>query len=288
MFKLLQKIIGVKQLSVLAKINVNNINDICYSDRFGFFFIANQCLGLINNSGNILYPLLGKENEIGYKTGLSENSLLNNPTSICLKSDNEILILEDYGKLVRTVNIKNNYNNVSNISDVNRKKIDKLLPRNYNNGNTSICYSSGNIVWTNSLFNLILLLKKDGKLISIGDGSEGYNISNKFCGFKFNGVNGLSMINNNLYISDTNNHCIRNINIENITHDVPIGHPIKSNMSPKKMIVVNENIVFQDNSGIESYSKGGKLHNSVYISNSIVSITNGPQNRLTILEKENA
>lgn len=292
MFKLLQKIIGVKQLSVIAKINIKEINDICYSDKLGFFFTSNQCLGLLNKSGELKYPILGNEGESGDKIGLADFTLLNNPTSLIFKDNSEeLFILERYGKTIRAISTRDNYNNRRCISDSSQKTIDKILVREYSAGNTSIGLDKNTIAWTNSVSNIILILKCNGSIRVIGSGKEGYSISNNDDKYAFNGTSGIAINNNNIYVSDMNNHCIRRFGIENQNHignHIVAGHPLKSEISPKKLLVINDNLLFISNNAVKSYISGNKSYNDIYVSDNIISITNGPQNRLTILERENA
>jgi len=292
MFKLLQKIIGVKQLSVIAKINVKEINDICYSDKFGFFFTSNQCLGLLNKSGKLEYPILGNEGEAGDKIGLADFTLLNNPTSLIFKDNSEeIFTLERYGRTIRVISARDNYNNRRCISDSSQKTINKILVREYSDGNTSIGLDKNTIACTNSSSNIILILKCNGDVRAIGSGKEGYSISNSDDKYAFNGTSGIAINNNNIYVSDMNNHCIRRFGIENQNHivnHIVAGHPLKSDIFPKKLLVINDNLLFISNNAVKSYISGNKSYNDIYVSDNIISITNGPQNRLTILEKENA
>ena len=292
MFKLLQKIIGVKQLSVIAKVDIKEISDICYSDKFGFFFISNQCLGLINKSGKLEYPILGNEGEAGDNIGEEEFSLLNNPTSIIFReSTGEIFIIEKYGKTIRTINTREDYSSKRYLSDASQKTIDKIFVRECIEGKTAIGLDAHTISWTNSLLNMVFILKYNGDIRIIGGEKEGYSISNSDEKYMFNRPSGIAISNNNIYISDMNNHCVRRFGInnqKNIANHIVAGHPLKLDISPKKLLVINDNLLFISNNSVKSYISGNKTYNDIYISDNIVSITNGPQNRLTILEKENA
>jgi len=292
MFKLLQKIIGVKQLSVIAKVDIKEISDICYSDKFGFFFISNQCLGLINKSGKLEYPILGNEGEAGDNIGEEEFSLLNNPTSIIFReSTGEIFIIEKYGKTIRTINTREDYSSKRYLSDASQKTIDKIFVRECIEGKTAVGLDAHTISWTNSLLNTVFILKHNGDIRVIGGEKEGYSISSSDEKYMFNRPSGIAISNNNIYISDMNNHCVRRFGInnqKNIANHIVAGHPLKLDISPKKLLVINDNLLFISNNSVKSYISGNKTYNDIYISDNIVSITNGPQNRLTILEKENA
>lgn len=285
MFKLLQKTTGIKQLSTLAKIDLKEINDICYSDKFGFFFISNQCLGLLNNNGKLEYPILGREGVTGSDVGFREYSLLKNPTSIAFReSSEEIFIVEDSGKIVRSINANDKSNRY--ISSEIQKSINKILLREYSSGETSICLDNNTIAWTNSLFNMILVLNINGLRV-IGCEKRGYSISNEDSYCMFNGIRGITINNNSLYVSDYNNHCIRSIGLDHGSEKkIVIGHPLSNTLFPKKLLFMKDSLLFIDNNSIKSYINN--KYNTIYESDNIITITNGPQKKIIILENENA
>lgn len=290
MYKLLQKTIGVKQLSVIAKINIKEINDICYSDNYGFFFLSNQCVGLLDKSGNLKYPILGKEGQIGEKAGYAGTSILENPTSIFLiESLGELLVLEEYGKLIRSINLRNNYDNIWKIPSNAQDKVNKIMVRDYSGSITSLFSNNYDIAWGNSKLNIVFILNRNGNLRTIGSEEVGFSISNKDNGYMFNEISGLSINGDRVYVSDKNNHCIRSFNLDEnriVNHRIDIGNPMTSEISPKKSLFIKDNIFFISENRIVTLMDN-KV-NDIYLSDNIVTITNGPQNKLTILEKENA
>ena len=285
-YKLLHKNTGTKPI-IFSEINTElDIFDICFVPDKGYFFTSNQCLGYIDLKGNVNNSFIGKEGVNYIKHGFKEGVTFSDPSAICFNSPiGQLMVVEKNGKNLRSVNINDSYYCLSAMRSMDDEVVDKVFKKPYQVGKTSIFANGYNVSWTMERLNLVFNCWNRETIKILGSGKGGYSSASHLGCHGISRPSGLLIDKNILYVSDKNNHCIRSFsNCDKII----AGHPIKSDIKPEKLVIVNGRLYFIDRDTVKcvSFSDANSKINSEYDDSRVISITEASQNKLAILIKE--
>lgn len=287
MYKLLQKSVGTKQIEDFAEIKIDTpIYDICSSDKLGYFFVSNQCIGHIDLNGKVKFPFIGQEGEKGDSCAFRDQVLFSDPSAICYNSSNKLLlVLEDNGRLIRGINTEDDYYCSILMTKEVQAVLNHIYSSPYPQSKNSISSCGHNICWASSLLNRFFVAWGFYTMRVFGNGHAGYSTSNHESKYSLNCPSGIDVKDNIVYVSDKNNHCIRMFGGET-GHSICFGNPTSSNLYPEK-IIVDKKIFYIDGKGVYAINSLGEKAYNVYSSESIISICHGlHKNKISILIKE--
>ena len=141
----------------------------------------------------------------------------------------------------------------------------------HNIANKCFCVSNGNLEY------------------SIGDGKARFSIASDYKASSFSSPSGIFESDNLIYISDTNNHCIRQLDIKNKKIQVISGSPLNSDTldHPTKLTIKRNMIFVLDGDTVKVTGLSGASISEVYKSDSIDSIEADDHRNVYIIEREN-
>lgn len=285
-YKLLKKQIGVRETQILLEFeNEYVIKDICCINKDTILFSAGNYIGKIENYKNIVFPYVGCKNGENRK-GSANFVNLYNPSAILQSPFNieEIYIVENGGVDISLYNISEDY--FSQVfGEYEQHKLKNYCKRISGESTTQSCFSSNIFYWTIPSCHRIVSLDSCVIKTVVGNGKAGFSTSNNLNNCQVFNAQGITSINGEVYISDTNNNCIRTIKNNLI---LSFGNPSTTELEHPKKILEHSNFLYvQDDIGIKIINiKGPKKINILYDSKNIVSMTFQKDKSLIILEKK--
>ena len=117
-----------------------------------------------------------------------------------------------------------------------------------------------------------------------GNGHAGYSVCSNPSNSLLNAPCGLALFDTSIYITDTNNNCIRKIEENKIS--IIIGNPTNDDIKMPRKIKIKNNIgYFIDENGANYLSLSNSQYGMVYESKNIVSIEIDEDKGLFIIEE---
>jgi len=269
-YKLLKKSLGIARIDSIFEVNLDfSILDTCYVPNFGFFFLTKNthCLGLVSLSGKLEFPWVGQINEKGDKNGIT--GLFDSPSSLCYSlSGNKIIIIDSYGKRIRSVELESRYINTS-IQGVEVAKINRYFSKINTTESSCSIDSKNNIYWTARDVNRVFKFNTiNGDIdVCMGSGKSGFSVGSNLKQCLLSKPNGIRCSNNTIFVCDSGNYCIRAITGE--SSYILAGKPmikgdeddigIKSLLSyPNKLRINYDVIYFADSQKLKVISLNDK------------------------------
>jgi hypothetical protein len=285
-YKILYKPTGLKYPEVFATFQIEaQIQDFCYANEYGFFFLADCCLGQITSDGSLIYPLIGKPGECLSKDGFKQGVRFSNPSSITFQSSNKkLFVVEDFGCKICSLEILQDYYRLPAYSNDIQRKINYFYIRPITSGKTSIAINQNFIAWSTSKMHRVFMLLYGSKFISFGSGTAGFSVASSLEYHNFNCPSGLAERDKQVLVSDKMNHCIRSLGEDG--HDIIVGHPYDQSIEPEKLVFINNILCFISKNSIFRMASLTSAPLNIFSDDGLVSFTNAPLEKIAILVKE--
>jgi len=285
--------LGIKKIE--KKIDIDStleINDICYVPDFGVVLVMKKhhCLGLINNKNKIDIPWKGQIGQEGNDYG--SDPLFSYPSSICYNPLRKVIyVIENGGKYFKQIEMSTSLVYTSLL--LNKIILKSIMPYFDKISNTELfdtsCSSSkhGEFYWCVKELNRCFRFDVDGSNLSsfIGNGRSGFSVSTKLKDNIMNHPSGIVCVENEIYISDTENHCIRKK--KNNFLEVASGSPNSENgvwNNPSKICFDNNLFYIRDKTKIKCWQENKDVID-VYESDKMVSFDVDRKKTIIVLEK---
>lgn len=289
LYKFSSKQIGIKNIKEIAQVELEHpIIDFCVKDLNNIFFVWDKYIGHISNKKvDIFFTGYRKEYE-NYEDipeinfGYFDYEIYLKPSSCYyLDLNDSIYLVENNGKILRRIDLKNKYSeNIFNKNNIVNTFLNNLHKKIINiESITSIYVSDGIIYWCSNILNRVLKYN-NGNIENIcGNGRAGFSIFNNpnDCGLCF--PIGLNSLNNNLYITDTGNNCIRYI-CNNFLRTIN-----KKVEKPKFLRNIDKKLSFLENNKIKVINQDNILSDIPIYENENIINFNGFGKDIIILEK---
>lgn len=270
---LLQKRLSVNKIEKFCTLKLESpIKDICMCKNTGVLFLTNYSIGLINLEGDVFYP---------WVTGFNQLS------SACFDGKNSCYLVELNGSEIKKLQLSTRETQSILDGVANCKKI-KLYFSKVNcdeDNDTAITYAQHKtLYWVSSLINRCFKIKDISLEHLVGNGKEGYSLSNDPKSCMLNKPSGIASNNGDVYISDANS-CIRIVNKDGIS--LVAGRPgIKGHEDgkesllthPTKIKTTKRTVYFIDDNKIKSLSYSDNTVTTIANFERVVSIDVDDQN----------
>ena len=261
------------------------IRNFCHIDRFGFLFLFsdNHFIGFSDFKGHIVLPWMGEIDVTGNEDGTAP--LFEYPSSICyFPASKSCYIIERGGLQIRHIEISSKYCSSMLLSDSIGKYFSKF---DGNKSETSCDVDvSGNIYWVVKGMHRGFRMNRDNNSATdyIGSGHPGFSVSNNLHFCLLSSPYGIKCIDGCIYISDTNNHCVRAIKDKAIS--IVMGHPLNSEiLNTPSQLKLDANIMYVlDGHDIKYLSLKDKNIGKIYSSDNIIAFECNKK-ELYVLEK---
>lgn len=298
-YKLFKLQLGTSRLvSIMEFQSPFEITEFCYIEGYGFIllFKSHHCLGHIDKSNKLVFPLAGEPGVAGHRD--STNPLFEFPSSVCYSDFlKKVFIIEKGGARIREIEVDPFYG-----SSVFGRAVEKKMEVYFANlGNISgittfCCIDDGdNIYW--SVRELNRCFKYNFALSDfepyVGNGRYGFSISSDFHSSIISSPSGMLYGDGHVFIADSGNHCLRDAN--NNKFNVVAGYPCRAGYrddlgthalldNPTKMVILKNLICFMDINRVRYYTLSDHSVGTLYNSPHLVSIESDEKD-LWILEK---
>lgn len=293
-YRIVKNLFGTSKKDTVCEIDIPyKIHDMCFIPKFGFLLALrnNHCISHVDLKGNLTTAWLGDIDKEGYKNCTGSYARLSYPSSICYSSkNNQCFVIERRGASVRVIDLNPAYiATLLGKSDIGRieKKVSSHSALEVNT-----CCSSGaymELYWSISKLNMCYRYCKGKVDVFVGSGKPGYSVCSKIGSSMINNPHGIVCINKDLYISDTDNHCIRKVSKDGIS--LFEGTPVEKEIVDAPTCLRHHKGVFYflDGNDVKYYSPSGPSRGVIYSSenNTIKSIELDGRD-LLILEKTDA
>lgn len=288
LYKLYNLTLGTGALKKIFEINIQfNISRICHIDKFGFIllFKDHHFIGYSDYKGKLTIPFFGKINESGDHYGTSPS--FNYPSSICYsKNLGTCFIVENGGTNIKSIEVKSKYCSKISLSN----NIDILFSKVKSKENIITACDidkSGCLYWVANDVNRCFKKEYNSNMAVnyIGDGRSSFSTSNNLSNCSLSKPCGILCFNNRIYIAESGNNCIREVDEY---ASVVIGGPLNNSLSnPTQIKNIGSILVFMDNEGIKYYSLNHKNNGLLHKSNKVISIdlVNESKKELYVLEE---
>jgi len=293
-YKVIKKNIGKKNVSIFSTFETEKeIIDTTFHDKIGLMFIEkdNPSITLINLKGKVIENWMGKKEKSGCQNGSHDISTFTNPCSIC-HNGTMAYVLEDNGYLIRQFSLEYRY-----VESLTGKSYKADLHKQIFSQKAPIIKSSAGkntLFFTNNMSNKCFYVKH-GKLDHvIGDGKARFCISSDYKRSSLNRPSGIFAVGDNVYVSDTKSHCIRQIDKLNKSIKVAFGSPLETNdlkntlMYPSKLVIKKNMVFMLDGNRVKVSGLNGGSISSVYESDNIESIEADSHRNLYVMERDDA
>jgi len=291
-YRLVKSLFGTSNKNVICKVDLPyDVNDFCFIPNFGYLLALrdNHCISRIDTDGKLTISWLGELNKEGYEDGNSHFARLSYPSSICFSlQSKKAFVIESGGASVRSFDIDTAYiTSLLGTPVISRleKGVSKLPLKDIN---TFCCVDQRQqIFWTIDKTNKCYKFYQGDVTNILGNGKATYSVSSDVSKSSLNKPSGIAMIGDNIYVADTENHCIRELSKKAIR--LFYGTPMEVNLvnTPSYLKYVNGLFYFLDGLDVKYYSLSGLGNGILYTGNNIVAIdTDGKD--LLILEREDA
>ena len=286
-YNLSVKAFGTNKIVNVAKFETEGeICDICCVNGLGVVFSIGKYLGLIDESGNIVFPWKGTDSKridgtnpsFGNLTGLGYH-----------EKSSTLFVCEDGGINIRAIDIRSDY--TKSLISKNNEKFLKGLLKNFSNEN--VAYISP---ISKNRFYLVIdgiskcLLFKDNRFLHIaGDGKFRYSVGTSAQHSSIGYPKWLANKGGKLYMSDYATNIVRKIDKESIS--ICCGSLKKDRLKNPSKLSLSDNVLYvMCNENIRSYMINTNYcgDRPIYESDKIVNITSNADGGLYILEKSNA
>jgi hypothetical protein len=286
-YEMCKLVIGTGKIERLFEINTDlSIGGLCHIDKFGFLFLFrdNHCIGYADDNGRVTIPWMGFLDEKGDEEGTDPH--LSFPSSICYDPNLRLCFLLEYGGIrLRSIDVFHRY--CGNIFFSDPFSVYFSKSNNIGSMETSCDVDRySNLYWT--VRDLHRCFKKpyvnSGVENYIGNGRSGFSISNNLNVCLFSKPSGIKCIDGSVYISDSGNHCIREVKDGVI--NMALGNPMNENiLSVPTQLKYNNGIVYiLDGQDVKYLSLNDKNNGILYTSPNIVAIE-ASKKGIYVLEK---
>lgn len=213
-FRIIHKKLGVKSIDIFSEFEYpSNIRDICFVKEIGFL-----CLG--DSSLFVVTPKI-----------CQEITNLDNPMSICLGTTNTVYVFCQQG--IKCFNYKDKFYQTDVFSPSELEPIFRNLSKM---GIKDICVSAMDevISFAVPLLNKVYVIRKGTIHKEYGTGIPEYSLASDLsqCSL-FNPRGVLVWDKNTIFVSDTDNGCIRSFGE---THRIIVGKPSLNLIAPTKLL----------------------------------------------------
>jgi len=294
-YKVIKKNIGKKNASIFSTFETEKeIIDTAFEGDIGLMFIEkdNPSISIINLKGELVENWLGKKDIVRYQNGSQTDARFTSPCSIC-HNGTTAYILEENASVIRMFGLKNRY--IEGFSgeqykiDLKKQTVKrKVLPII-----KSAAYK-GTVFFTNNVSNKCFCVSHGNLSYVIGDGKARFSISSEYKRSSFNRPTGIFLSGNKLYISDTNNHCIRQIDPSSNSIRIVFGNPLETNnlkhklQNPSKLVIKRNMLFVLDGNSVKVTGLASSNISAVYESDKINSIEADEYRNIYIVEREDA
>ena len=209
-YKLHLKNLLIDNEEELSEINVGfEINDICFIEDKNFFIFAckdDDGLGMILKDGTVIYPWLKISNK---------RVNLDRPSAITYNNRTGILwVIEDNGKNYKRVEVGSK-TLLKGIDESSISKLKPLFSKQNKEGVVSCCSDGETIYSSHSLMNMCFQSESLKAKVFFGNGKSGFASANKAEGCRISNPQGICFAKNKIYLADSGNNCIRQIEGDN-------------------------------------------------------------------------
>jgi len=215
------------------------VNDFCFVEEKGFIIAMDD--GIV---------LLTPENELIF----SWAAHVNNPKAICFKDESKMFYVVDGYKNIKRFSLYNPYA-FEVMGEKNKGIFNKYLSKIKDDCVVDCSAdSAGQVYFVNNKLNRCLKVDETDVKNIIGNGRSGFSISTELKQCQINKPTGVCYYEGDIYISDTNNNCIRKITRDNKVQTV-LGTPELHGEgdllnTPSKMVIKKGLIYFIDDNKI--------------------------------------
>lgn len=247
-YRITKKSIGTNVKKVIGEVEtVADIVDTCLISNEGILFIERgaSCIRFVDFKGKSMVWLGEPANSTKY-------SCIKNPSSIC-HNGRFGYVLEDGAETILKFSLK--HKNVESFSGKSYSESFKRYAKvSLDSKINSVAVRSGLFFTVDNLNRCFFVF--EGRLNSIyGDGRARFSVSNEIQRSSFNHPTGLFVKGGDIYISDTNNSCVRKICKDRKTLSVFAGAPLGRNNSsldrPSKIVIEKGLALVQDGNSIK-------------------------------------
>jgi len=279
---------GSSVLDPIFDINTDlEITGLCHVDKFGFLFLFrdHHCMGYSDYKGKITLPWMGVIDQKGDKEGTCP--LFDHPSSICywphLKT---CYLLEAGGSKLKSIEMGSKYCGKINLQDSYKRYFSKI--DNVELMETACDVNAyGDLYWVVKNLHRCFKKKMENNMVEnyIGNGHAGFSISNNLSVCLLSSPSGIKCLNNMIYISDSGNRCIREVNggIIRLVMGNPLNEKILS--FPSKIVINNSIIYVLDKYDIKYLSLNDKNNGLILSFQNIVAIESGARKDIYVLER---
>ena len=293
-YKIVKKIVGKKSASIFSTFETEKeIIDTAFDENIGIMFIErdNPSISLVDLKGELIENWIGKKGDCRYQNGSQQIARFASPCSICL-SKTKAYVLEEDGFVIRTFGLKSKY--VENFSG-NKYKAD--LKKYVSSKKKPSIFKSAAVqnkmFFTNDISNKLFCVSGGNLSYVVGDGKARYSVSSEYTRSSFNRPSGIFCVGGVVYISDTRNHCIRQVDKKKKSVNIVSGSPVELDdsdyllKSPSKLVIRKNMVFILDDNSIKVTSLGSNNISVIYESDTIDSLEADGHRNVYIVEREN-
>ena len=291
-YKVIKKNVGKKNASIFSTFETEKeIIDTSFHEETGIMFIerGNPSISLIDLKGKVTRNWLGENGDPRRQNGSQYIARLKNPCSIC---NNGVFgyIIEESGYVIRSFDLKNRHME-SYSGKMYKEDLGKHL---FNKKKPPVIKSTANengIFFVNDIVNKVFCMSYGNLDRVIGDGKARYSVSSDYQRSSFNSPSGIFVDGADIYVSDTNNHCVRRIGDNSIR--IVVGSPLENDISeqcllnPSKLVIKRNMIFVLDGNKVKVTGVSARNTSNVYESDTIDSLEADNRRNIYIMERQN-
>jgi len=277
-FKIIEQKFGTSVKTIIFELETEiKINDFCFVKDKGFIIATDNGVALLTCDNKFILPWVSR---------------INNPKSIYFQEKNKNVYVVDGYKSVKRFNLNNPY-----AFDVTGERGKAFFDHYFSKMKDENCIvdcsatSSGEVYFTNNKINRCFRINNAEASVYVGNGRSGFSIATKLDQCQLNSPSGVCCHNGEVYISDTQNKCIRRVS-KNKNIKTVIGQPEISESeldAPSKIVIKGSLIYFIDNNKIKystiDATDMGILYNPPDSKCNIISLDIGDDKSIYILSE---
>jgi hypothetical protein len=265
-YRIIKKIIGTRKLSTVCELETDSeVLDYCFLKENGILYIEKDigCISCISPKRKKSFVWTGNKEQPFIQNGSQSMARVKTPCAICHNNKMGFLV-EEGGSVIRHIGLK--YRGIESFTGKYYKSFFDKYKDTAKNSKIYCAASSKQFVFSVPKLNRLFIVSGGIKFKTLGDGKARFSVSTQVDKSSFNNPSGVSLKGKDLYIADTNNHCIRRFN-KNLT--VFLGNPVKESVlkSPKRLLINDKVTLVHDDNAIKAI--GPKSCDIVYSSDNI-------------------
>ncbi|TRZ81210.1 hypothetical protein D4R86_02980 [bacterium] len=278
-FKILEQKFGTSVKTIIFELETKiKVNDFCFVKDKGFIIAMDNGVSLLTHDNDFISSWVAH---------------VHNPKSIYFQEKNKNVYVIDGYSSVKRFSLNNPYA-FEVMGDRGKATLNNYFSKIKDKEYIVDCSatSSGEIYFTNDKVNRCFRINNAEIEVLVGNGRSGFSIATKLDQCQLNAPSGVCCYNGNVYISDTQNKCIRMVS-KNKSIKTIFGKPETSGEggldAPSKMIIKGNLIYFIDNNKIKystmDATDTGVIYKPQDPKNNIVSLDIGRDKLLYVLSE---